>query len=691
MASQGTATWEDVSAPAVADSGKVGNLDASLAPDKKMGVNPELTAERQAASFNHREMTYLLDGDVTGKRTAKKEYVRSLIPTTEAPWDKRNVLFLSRRERFARNLRIHRAVNELVQQHGLKPQDKWLIIEELVERPATGDSDFIFAGAIRSLGDPEQQKHWLPLCDGYKVIGSYAQTELGHGSNLQALETTASYDPATEEFEIHSPTLTSTKWWPGSLGACATHALVFATLQMHGQSVGMHGFIVQIRDLGTHKPLPGIQVGDIGPKMGRPCEDNGYLRLSHVRVPRRNMLCKHSQVTADGKYIPAKSRQMNYGTMLLARVSYISVAQNSLAAATTIATRYAAVRHQGGSVGAEMKILDWRTHQRKLLPQIATVYAFHYAGVAMRAMHARIAGGDYSQIGAVHILVSGVKVMVTSMASAGMELCRRCCGGHGYSLSSGIPEKWTEFTPLMTAEGDNTILSLQVAKGVIKLLGSEAVGHLRDPTATLAQKCPGSSAIDFKKDPQVLLHCLQHRACRLTVDLAASQKQRSLDGLKGDDVWNADLPLAEKLGLAHAELNMAELFVNGLNAHSLPSPELKAVLQRLCQLFILNLIEQSLGDLLEDGYMMGKAALVREAIDELLTELRPEAVALVDSFNKTDYSLESCIGRYDGQVYDALWQHALQATDYLCNSGPDGVVDGWREGIAPTTAPQSRL
>ncbi len=35
------------------------------------------------------------------------------------------------------------------------------------------------------------------------------------GTFIRGLETTATYDPKTEEFVLHSPTLTSTKWWPG--------------------------------------------------------------------------------------------------------------------------------------------------------------------------------------------------------------------------------------------------------------------------------------------------------------------------------------------------------------------------------------------------------------------------------------------------------------------------------------------
>ena len=51
-----------------------------------------------------------------------------------------------------------------------------------------------------------------------KIMGCYAQTELGHGSNVQGLETTATFDKETDEFIIHTPNIKATKFWPGGLG-----------------------------------------------------------------------------------------------------------------------------------------------------------------------------------------------------------------------------------------------------------------------------------------------------------------------------------------------------------------------------------------------------------------------------------------------------------------------------------------
>ena len=107
---------------------------------------------------------------------------------------------------------------------------------------------------------------------------------------IQGLETTATFDKSKDEFEINSPTITSTKFWPGDLGLNSTHAFVSARLKIGKKDYGVNVFIVQLRDSETHKPLPGVECGDLGPKFGYNSKDNGYLILNKVRIPRRNMV-----------------------------------------------------------------------------------------------------------------------------------------------------------------------------------------------------------------------------------------------------------------------------------------------------------------------------------------------------------------------------------------------------------------
>ena len=83
----------------------------------------------------------------------------------------------------------------------------------------------MFIPTLLSQGSPDQQAEWLPKAMGLKLIGTYAQTELGHGTFVRGLQTVATYDPDAQEFVLHTPTLAATKWWPGGLGKTSTHVV----------------------------------------------------------------------------------------------------------------------------------------------------------------------------------------------------------------------------------------------------------------------------------------------------------------------------------------------------------------------------------------------------------------------------------------------------------------------------------
>lgn len=169
---------------------------------------------------------------------------------------------------------------------------------------------------LRSQTTDEQKKLFLEPAQNYEIIGCYAQTEYGHGSNVRELETTATWDSASREFVIHSPTLTSAKCWIGGLGTAADHAIVMAQLFSDGKNLGPHPFIVPIRDRKTREPLPGRTVMDIGPKVGLNTVDNGSVIFDSVRIPHVNMMARFSRINADtGLYEKPKSAALAYGTM----------------------------------------------------------------------------------------------------------------------------------------------------------------------------------------------------------------------------------------------------------------------------------------------------------------------------------------------------------------------------------------
>jgi acyl-CoA oxidase len=145
---------------------------------------------------------------------------------------------------------------------------------------------------------------------------------------------------------IHSPTLTSAKYWPGELGKFSCYAIVYAKLMIDGRSFGVHPFMVQLRNIENYDPMPGVELGDIGAKFGYSAKDNGYCIFNQVRIPRSNMLRRFAEVEKDGNFLIKGDLKTLYSVMLYIRVTIAIGSPKYLGMALTIATRYAAVRRQ---------------------------------------------------------------------------------------------------------------------------------------------------------------------------------------------------------------------------------------------------------------------------------------------------------------------------------------------------------
>lgn len=318
-----------------------------------------------------------------------------------------------------------------------------------------------FQVTLQEQGTPEQQEKWLTLANDYKIIGCYAQTELGHGSNVRGLETTATWNSDDKTFTIHSPHLTASKWWIGSLGRTANYAVVMAQLIVNGKSYGPTPFCVQIRDLKTHEPLDNIHIGDIGPKFGYNTMDNGFLLFNQVKIPHISMLARFSHVDPKtDKFARRGSPTLVYGTLTWVRSTIVMQAGSVLARGVTIATRYCAVRRQfqdrdAPADEAETPVLNYTMVQIRLLPLLAATFALHFTGKSMMEQYqenrkkmdqgdaqpkasSRGAGPEETQSGSdlladLHASSCALKSLSSSIAAEGLEVCRRACGGHGYS------------------------------------------------------------------------------------------------------------------------------------------------------------------------------------------------------------------------------------------------------------------
>ena len=283
-------------------------------------MNPDLARERARASLDVERLTHFLDGGAAV--TARRRHLQQLVERDPSGvFDNANNAYLHRTERHVRGLAKHVRLIELCRQLGIGQEcdgqivasaDFPILLASVADDLPTALHWVMFVPNIVSLCDDEQQKEWLPLCRDWRMIGCYAQTELGHGSNVRALETTATFVPEARGggpggcFVVHSPTLTSAKFWPGTLGRTANHAMVLARL-VDGQGIdrGVHNFLVPLRHRNTHQLLPGVTTGDIGPKIGYNTMDNGYARFHHVRIPRRNMAMRFANAVSPVVMAPA--------------------------------------------------------------------------------------------------------------------------------------------------------------------------------------------------------------------------------------------------------------------------------------------------------------------------------------------------------------------------------------------------
>lgn len=212
--------------------------------------------------------------------------------------------------------------------------------------PGIGLHTSMYWLAVENLASEEQKAVWMPQIRQVNHLGTYAQTELGHGSNVASLETTATLDKTTDQFVVNSPTITSAKYWPGDLGRNTSNAVVFARLIIEGKDYGVQPFMVETRDPKTWKHRPGVETGDIGTKFGYTSKDNGYAIFSNVRIPRTNMLMGLCNVSKEGKVSLKGDPRVLYSVMMYIRMLIVKECGNLTMCGNTIALRYLSVRRQ---------------------------------------------------------------------------------------------------------------------------------------------------------------------------------------------------------------------------------------------------------------------------------------------------------------------------------------------------------
>ena len=557
----------------------------------------------------------------------------------------------------------------------------------------------LFGSAILLLGTDQHHDAWLEDCMTLRVPGAFAMTETGHGSDVASIGTTATYDPATEEFVIHTPFRGAWKDYLGNAAETGTAAVVFAQLITQGVSHGVHAFYVPIRDPETKQFLPGIGGEDDGVKGGLNGVDNGRLHFDQVRVPRFNLLDRYGAVAPDGEYSsPIASPGRRFFTMLGAlvqgRVSLDGSATAVAKLAITIAIKYGDVRRQFAPdrESQETVLLDYGRHQRRLLPRLAEVYAMNFAHEGLMRKYHEVFSGEADtdeDRQDLETLAAALKPLSTWAALDILQESREACGGQGFMAVNRIAPLRADMDIWVTFEGDNNVLLQLVGKRLLteyaKRMSKPDAATIRAYVADQVEEVVvgrtglrqlgqdirdfGSTARrvgwvrDTDSQRQLLTDRVETRVAELAQALRAGKRMNADDAADLFSRHQNDLIMTAR---AHAELLQWEAFTDALEAADLDE-DTAQVLTWLRDLFGLGLIERHIGWYLINGKISAnRARAITEYIDtRLLPRLRAHAVELVDAFEFSDELIGAGIatGEERARQDEARAYYAAHASD----------------------------
>ncbi|CCH62979.1 hypothetical protein TBLA_0I03240 [Henningerozyma blattae CBS 6284] len=558
----------------------------------------------------------------------------------------------------------------------------------------------LFGNCIKGNGTDEQIKYWLQTKGALFIKGIYgcfAMTELGHGSNVAQMQTTATYNPEDDTFIINTPNLTATKWWIGGAAHSATHSVAYCRLIVNGKDYGVKTFVVPLRNITTFDLLPGISIGDLGKKMGRDGIDNGWIQYKNVVIPREYMLSRFTKVVKDPqtgvptvKTQPQLDQISGYSALLSGRVNMVMDSFRFGSRFTTIATRYAVGRQQFANTkdSPETQLINYPLHQYRLIPQIAITYlispvAFDLLDNYYTTLEELYTASSNKSSSASLDLVSkklknlfvdsaALKATNTWLVAQLIDELRQSCGGHGYSQYNGFGKGYNDWVVQCTWEGDNNILSLTAAKSIVKKfvdaalkgkynssLDEHSFDYLNPTNIMKIMSTSSSPYFEFKEgggedDNQDYRTIWGVMLVKLIAHIA-KQIRKTND----PDMMSKSLVMVSKF---HSIQLMLKCFETKLNNKKTSDPKTREILWKLYKLFSLYFIDKHSGEFQQFKILKPDQVtnVIQKKLLQLLPEIRTECIALTDAFKLPDEVLNAPIGYYDGDIYQNYFNEIIQ-------------------------------
>ncbi len=513
----------------------------------------------------------------------------------------------------------------------------------------------LFGGSIHHLGSKKHHDLYLEATGKAELLGCFAMTETGHGSNVRGIKTTATYLHEEGALVIQTPGKNDNKEYIGN-ALHSTMATVFAQLIVSGKNEGVHAILVPLRD-NQHQVFEGITIEDNGHKLGLNGVDNGKIWFNQVKVPVANLLDNYGGIDDQGRYHSSiKNPNKRFFTMLGTLVGgRICVAKGALAGtkmALTIAIKYALRRRQFNDniKMQEDLLIDYPSHQLRLIPKVASTYVYHMALRNAMSDYAKN-DGDKRKI---ETQVAGLKALITWFATESIQECREACGGKGYLSENRIAGLKNDTDIFTTFEGDNTVLMQLAAKGVLsdfrselnsggfvsvlKLLGS----RISDKIATINPAYTNKVDREHLYNRKFHLHALDFRLRRLTYTVAMRIRDYIKKGVPSYQAFLKTQTHLLQVGEAYSNTLALKWYYEAVAQEK--DKKYQDLLYQLGALHSLTAIREYATWYLEQGYLgSAKSKAIRQRIERLSTELRPHINVLVEGFGIPDHLLTAPI------------------------------------------------
>lgn len=441
----------------------------------------------------------------------------------------------------------------------------------------------ILVGSLINLST-EKHHSYISEALAMRCTGCFALTELGYGSNAVAIETTATYDAATQSFVLHTPTMEACKFW--IVAYKPTHGVIFAKLLTAEGDQGIQAFFTRLRTE-DGSLLPGVESLDIGTVSGPNGAGCSLLRFTRFKIPSDCLMDRFGTISREGVFtsqIPNKRQRflkaierLSAGRICMT-VSCVSAAKAGL----LIVHRYASQRLAVGPKGkSDTPIMSYQLQQNALVPYFARVIALEFGGQYAKQLF-------QSNDPFLQTYICVLKPLAGWTVNKFARTARERMGGAGYLAVNRLSSAIWASDSVLTAEGDNAVLMIKVATD---LLQGSMNGKYTPPELSM---CPVRQLPNVKDFDTLNLLIEVLRAREVFSFKALSTKiQKSVEAgvTLFDAISHHESERIQHLSRAFGERILGEQFIEAISRN----PGCVEVLSLAAHLYMLDSIKADLG------------------------------------------------------------------------------------------------